>query len=81
MKFRLNPARTLRRHRASTASPYGPDPGDASVEHALAGLLEEIREDADQLRRYPNAGTARKSLMLAGADAGDGCQSVPLSVP
>ena len=44
---------------------YGMDPGDASVEHALGVLLDEIRQDADQLRRYPNAGTAGKALMLA----------------
>ena len=53
MRIRMNRARMLRRRPDGAPPLYGPDPGDASVEQALAGLLEETRENADQLCRYP----------------------------
>ena len=48
---------------------YGPDPGDASVEHAYWELRERIRDDIRYFRQYPNEGTAQKGRFLAEAIA------------
>ena len=49
--------------------PYGPDPGDASVEHAYLKVQEEIRLGIIDLRSYPNEGSREKERFQAEAIA------------
>ena len=46
---------------------YGPDPGDASVEHALGELLDEIRQGVKDARRCPAVTQAELDDRLARA--------------
>ena len=48
---------------------YGPDPGDASVEHAYLEVQDEIRLGIINLRTYPNEGPREKERFLAKAIA------------
>ncbi len=48
---------------------YGPDPGDASVEHAYLKVQDEIRLGIIDLRTYPNEGPREKEKFLAKAIA------------
>ena len=55
--------------RSRTASIYGPDPGDASVEYSYLKVREEIRLGIIDLRTYPNEGPREKERFLANAIA------------
>ena len=46
---------------------YGPDPGDASVEHYYFMLQEEIAQGILHLRAYPNEGYLPKARCIAQA--------------
>ena len=43
------------------ASMYGPDPGDASVEHTYLRVREEIQRGIAAMRAYPNGGPRRRN--------------------
>ena len=48
---------------------YGPDPGDASVEHTYLRVREEIQRGIAAMRAYPNEGPREKERFLANAIA------------
>ena len=49
--------------------PYGPDPGDDSVEHTYLKVQDEIKLGIIDLRSYPNEGPREKERFLAEAIA------------
>ena len=58
----------VREHRTCPEpSIYGPDPGEASVEHYYLRLQEEIAQGILHLRAYPNEGNIPKARCIAQA--------------
>ena len=43
---------------------YGQDPGDASVEHSYGEVRENIRENLNMLKTYPNESLEEKAVFL-----------------
>ena len=66
---RLRRVSTRKRPKPTPDPLYGPDPGDASVEHAYLKVQDEIRLGIIDLRTYPNEGPREKEHFLAKAIA------------
>ena len=66
---RLRRVNTRERPKPTPELPYGPDPGDASVEHAYLKVQDKIRLGIIDLKSYPNEGPREKERFLAKAIA------------